>query len=160
MNPYTTPDVLNTIRLQHVPLTVHSGIRRRLTKRLASTTFALLVVSVGAAQAEEPPRSSVARGGSQGPIATYLSANGVPRLETGEPAIQQARQSRSRSPWFPVKVGAIVGCGTGAVLGFTLSPYVGDPGPFGAAQRLKATAEMCVILGAAGAVVGFLIATR
>ena len=79
-------------------------------------------------------------------------------LEGEAERLRQTRTSRGHSPWFPVKVGAIIGCSAGAILGFMAYPYIADSSDTG--QRLKLTAGSCIGTGTFGAAIGYAIATR
>ena len=122
--------------------------------------LAFYLATVGVAHAQAPVPSITPGYPTEGPIAKYLFDGRAAVTVTSHLVFPQVGQRRSRNAWFPVKVGALVGCGAGAILGFTLSPHYGDTRPFGPAERAKATLGMCAVVGAFGAVVGYVIATR
>jgi hypothetical protein len=93
-------------------------------------------------------------------ISAVRSAPGVTR-SNGLPSAQGGTSPTRHSIYFPIKVGAAVGCGTGATLAYFISPYVGGPGPQTAGDvRQSAMIKSCVVGGLLGAGIGYLIATH
>jgi hypothetical protein len=71
----------------------------------------------------------------------------------------QGGTSRKRhSIYFPIKVGAGVGCASGATLAYLIWPYTGDPGV--RPGPTTAMVESCVVVGLIGAGIGYLIAAH
>ena len=125
------------------------------------------VAAPSGAAASAPDRLDSARGSQISESARREALAFVQRNDLGRDMsiwgvrFAQGGTSRKRhSIYFPIKVGAGVGCGSGATLAYFISPHMGDPAPNPGARRATAMAESCVVGSLMGAGIGYLIAAH
>jgi hypothetical protein len=90
----------------------------------------------------------------------FVQRNNLARDVTMSGLAQGGPSRKRHSIYFPIKVGAGVGCGSGATLAYFISPHMGDPAPNPGARRATAMAESCVVGSLMGAGLGYLIAAH
>jgi hypothetical protein len=123
--------------------------------RLIAVGIALWIPATTFAQTSDASRLAKGMTNERRPISLALSRQ---RAELPYSMRVQRRLPTKHSTTFPIKLGAAIGCGAGAVAGYLISPYIGDPGPD--TGRGGAMLKSCVVFGLVGAGIGYFIATH